>query len=152
MTGWQSIKNIVGFIRGSHDLKTVFSNHNLTISFPPFLCLIHSCAWRKENEEKKKGRQTDTHTHSRGWGEQACQCVSADTPPMAASICTRQRTTRMSGFSLIFVIWELNSDPEACSKNTSISWAISLVQSQHLKSKMLTQSKSFDHKQEICIL
>lgn len=43
----------------------LFSDHNLTISFPPFLCLIHSCV----SEEGGRNKETRTETEGeRGRG------------------------------------------------------------------------------------
>lgn len=39
----------------------LFSNHNLTISFPPFLCRTHSCV---SEESREKQGETRTHAHT----------------------------------------------------------------------------------------
>lgn len=41
----------------------LFSDHNLTISFPPFLCLIHSCVSEEGGRNKETRTDTCTRTH-----------------------------------------------------------------------------------------
>lgn len=82
----------------------LFSNHNLTISFPPFLCRIHSCVSEEVGRNKERHAHMRTHRDRGGeeeGGEERSRerdrasrlvCMLTDAP-MASSICRSQRTT-----------------------------------------------------------